>query len=141
MRRQARSGLVTVCVLVCLLVATSLAMVAMRSALRERREIMVRHQMLQTEFLLDAGVRRGITSADEFNDRSGTDGEFETWQPRLDSLAFLMPTAQTRRIDDEHVEVIATIGIQPSDPARASASVTRRSRIVVLSKPNPPSPE
>lgn len=129
MSGQSRSGLVTICVLACLLVATSLAWLAMQSALRERREITLRHQMLQTEFLLDAGVRRAVRQS-----RSSADDEGETWQPELKATSFPNPLVQIRRISDEQIEVVAMLGLQPSDPARTSASLTRRSR--VLSLPN-----
>ncbi len=127
MNGSTRSGLVTVCILVCLMIATSLAIVAMQSALRERRQIGLRHQVLQTEFLLDAGIRRALRKLKESAAYQG-----ETWQPRTDSSTYPNPTVQIRRIGDERVDVIASLGVPPKDLNRISASVTQRSYSLFL---------
>lgn len=122
-RSLTRQGLVTICVLVCLLVATSLAMLVMRTAIRERREIGLRHQMLQTEFLLDAGVqvaRQRIEASTEY--------QGETWTPNLATPHISNASVVIQLSDDDQtIEVIATIGIMPDDETRVAANVTRRS--------------
>ena len=122
-RVSTRQGLVTVCVLVCLLVATSLAMLVMQSAIRERREIRLRHQMLQTEFLLDAGVQLARQRIEGSADYQG-----ETWTPSPTTTHFPNANVVIQLGDDNQtIEVIASLGVMPDDTTRVAANVTRRS--------------
>jgi Tfp pilus assembly protein PilX len=51
-------GVVLICVLVCLLVATTLIVLSAASALRARREALAYHQRVQLEQLLGSAVKR-----------------------------------------------------------------------------------
>jgi type II secretory pathway component PulK len=116
-------GLVTICVLTCLLVATSLAMLVMQAAIRERREISLRHQMLQTEFLLDAGVQLARSRI-----MASTDYQGETWIPNAASTGFPNATVVIQLNDDHQTfEVIASLGVAPDNDAHIAAHQTRRS--------------
>lgn len=76
MKLQSRPALITVCVLVCLMVASSLAISSLRSTILHRREIQSREQRLQAEWLLDAGIRLTILRVHATNEYVG-----EVWRP------------------------------------------------------------
>ena len=119
-----RQGLVTICVLVCLLVATSLAMLVMQSAIRERREMRLRLQMLQTEFLLDAGVQLARSRM------SVADYQGETWIPDPNTTRFHNANITIELTDDgKSIKVVASLGATPQDASRIAALATRRSHI------------
>ncbi len=79
-RTKQRSGTILICVMTCMLVATTTVAFAVRGALRQRRELRSELQLRQTEWLLDAGVKLAVRRLTESRDYQG-----ETWQPqRLD---------------------------------------------------------
>jgi hypothetical protein len=70
-----RRGLVTACVLVCLIITVSLVATLLQSTLRARRDVAVRLQVLQTDWLLDAGIQLANRQL-----AKSVDYEGETWQ-------------------------------------------------------------
>ena len=56
-RQPRRSAIIMVTVLVCMLVASSIALGLLHSAMRERRQMGRELQMVQTRWLLDGGLR------------------------------------------------------------------------------------
>ena len=56
-RSSGRNGSVLIVVLVCLGFAATVLMGALRTSLQQRRQLRNEHDSLQTEWLLDAGVR------------------------------------------------------------------------------------
>ena len=122
-----RSGTLVVCVVVCLLVATSLAAATTHAALRWRRSLRMEHQMRQTELLLDAGILRAARQL-----RRSIDYRGETWRPRRSTVGFESPVVEIRVIEAEdprarQVEVLAQLGSPLADLQRSNPSQTNRS--------------
>jgi hypothetical protein len=122
-----RRGTLVVCVVVCLLVATSLAAATTHAALRWRRSLRMEHQMRQTEFLLDAGILRAASQLRRFSDYRG-----ETWRPRSSTVGFESPVVEIRVKASEdpqalHVDVVARMGNPLADLQRSNPSQTSRS--------------
>lgn len=108
--RLYRTGTVLICVLVCVFVTSALATLALQTALRERREILLLQQLRQTEMLLDAGVMRAAAQL-----HSNSEYEGEQWSPSLpvsrfeDSAVEIRVTRKPEK-DQFQVEVIARMG-------------------------------
>lgn len=114
-------------VLVCLLVAGSLAGATTHAAIRWRRSIRLEHQMLQTELLLDAGILRAAKQLRLSDDYTG-----ETWRPSRDSVGFDSPVVQIQvtsgsESETRNVKVVAELGTPLSEIATTNVSHTRRS--------------
>lgn len=126
-RKQARSGALLICVLVCLLVSSAMVTATTRSALQSRRNVRLQHQMRQTELLLDAGVLRAASQLQRSDRYQG-----ETWRPDSEWIPFDDPLVEIRILrvektdDSTRVEVVATLGTQ-GDLKRSHASLTKRS--------------
>lgn len=75
-RVQQRCGVVLICALVCLSVATALVMSSVQQSLVARRQGRMQWQLRQTQYLLDAGIRRAVARLDSDSDYAG-----ESWQP------------------------------------------------------------
>jgi hypothetical protein len=110
---RSRSGTLVVCVLVCLLVASSLAAASTHAALQWRRSMTMEQQLRQTELLLDAGILR---AARQLQKSPGFRGE--VWRPEPSSVRFESPVVEIRitTADDPEVrlvDVIAQLGTAP----------------------------
>lgn len=118
-----RSGVLAVCTLACLTIAAATMTITVHATLRARRHAKLEHQLIQTEWLLDAGVRRAMASMKGQSNYQG-----ETWIPTgaLDRFgtATVEVTVSTDSSVSATVKVTATI-IEPS----ARASTTRRSHL------------
>jgi hypothetical protein len=116
-----------VCVLVCLLIASTIAAATTQSALRGRRDIRIQHQMRQTELLLDAGVLRAARQLRRSDAYQG-----ESWRPVNSIPRFDQARVEIRVSSDpqqdglRQVEVTASLGGGDQLQLR-SAGVTRRS--------------
>jgi Tfp pilus assembly protein PilX len=77
----ARRGAVLVMMLVCLLVVGSLGVLMLRSALHEVGQSRTREQQLQTLWLVESGLERGLVRLAASSDYSG-----ETWHIAADEL-------------------------------------------------------
>ena len=93
-----RSAALLICVLVCLLVASSIVMATTHTALRERRNVRIEHQMLQTQLLLDAGILRAAAQL-----RSSPRYEGETWQPKASIISPRTADAPSSRFQSSMV--------------------------------------
>jgi len=82
-RREARGGLVLVCVIACLVVSSALVALAVQSSLRGRRETRLQLQLRQTELLCEAGVIRAKKQFEKAENYVG-----EQWRPELNSENF-----------------------------------------------------
>jgi hypothetical protein len=135
-----RGGSIVVCVLVCLLVASTMVTVTTTWALRSRREVRLGHQMRQTELLLDAGVLRAARRLQDSSDYQG-----ESWRPaaaitRFDNaLVEIRVTADEQDSASRRVEVIASLGFSADDVQPIRVPLTRRTH-VFRSQPSKPSP-
>ncbi len=78
--RSERQGVVLVCVIACLAVATAIVGYTVQASLRMRRESRMQLQLRQAELLCEAGVRRAVA-------KLAADRQFagEQWLPDLDA--------------------------------------------------------
>ena len=96
-----RSGTVLICVLACLGIVMVFVMTTIQSSLRGRHEVRMQRQVIQTEFLCEAGVRRAVQQLKKSAEYKG-----EIWHPQLGTNSF------------EHVSI--DIRIEPAkDDAKA----------------------
>ncbi|MDA8563945.1 hypothetical protein N9L06_05780 [Mariniblastus sp.] len=79
-RSPTRKGSVLIVVLVCLSFAATVLFGALRTSLHQRRQLRNEHDSMQTEWLLDAGVRLAIKTLSE--DKS-YDGQTVTFKEGL----------------------------------------------------------
>jgi type II secretory pathway component PulK len=85
--RTNRNGVLVVCVLVCIGVATTIMSLSIANAIRARRGVRKIQQLRQTEYLLDAGVLRSAEHLKRSADYRG-----EKWQPETMTIHHLNPT-------------------------------------------------
>ena len=78
---SSRSGTVLICVLACMLVAISLCVASLQASLRMRKEARTYRQIVQAEWLLDAGVRLAQQKLMSVRDYSGEQLEIQTSDP------------------------------------------------------------
>ena len=83
LKSKSRSGTILICVLACLGVVTALVMSTLQSSLRGRREVRMQRQLIQTEYLCEAGVQRAVKRLKESPNYLG-----EKWLPRLGTTSF-----------------------------------------------------
>ena len=83
LKSKSRSGTVLICVLACLGIVIVLVMTTMQSSLRGRREVRMQRQLIQTEFLCEAGVQRAVQQLKKSSEYKG-----EKWFPKLGSTSF-----------------------------------------------------
>ena len=112
--REAREGVVLVCVIACLVVASALVALAVQSSLRGRREARLQLQLRQTELLCEAGVLRAAKQLETSDLYTG-----EQWLPELD----------LENYHDAAVAIEVTEVDQGNLPSRASAK-----NVVVIAK-------
>ena len=107
---RSRSGTVLICVLACLGIVVALVMTTMQSSLRGRREVRMQRQLIQTEFLCEAGVQRAVQQLKRSPEYKG-----EKWFPKLGSTSFEKAVIEIRIepsmevVDTLRVEVMATL--------------------------------
>ncbi len=77
-RSEARRGLILICVIACLVVASALVALTVQSSLRGRREARLQLQLRQTELLCEAGVSRATKQFEISESYTG-----EQWRPEL----------------------------------------------------------
>lgn len=95
-RRVEHHGTVLICVLACLAIVTATIAMTAQSALRIRNEARTQRQLLQTQFLCEAGMLRAKQQLQELPSYSG-----EEWNPHLSPKSF--------------EKVFITIQVEPTD--------------------------
>ena len=110
---QARRAAVLVCVLACLIVVTGLMVSLAKSTIQARRETRLRHQMQQTQLLLDAGIARASRKFSESPTYQG-----ETWKLSTNLGSFEHPiviVAVMKNENEAEISVTASLGSEKSD--------------------------
>ena len=131
--RHARDGVLIICVMVCLLVVSSIIAAATHSALVHRRGMRLEHQMRQTDLLLDAGILRAAQQIAASDDYTG-----ETWRLNEDNIGYPSPLVEievTQRNNPgaREITVVAQLGSPLSDVKQSNVSQTRRSHVFTVS--------
>ena len=104
---EPRQGVVLVCVIACLVVASTLVGLAVQASLRGRREARLQLQLRQTELLCEAGVMRAVKRLQ--TSTAGYAGE--RWTPELN----------LENYHDASVEIQIANEDKDADPWNASA--------------------
>ena len=97
----ARKGTILICVLACLAVISAAITMTAQSALRSRNEVRSQRQLLQTQFLCEAGVLRAKQQLQKLSSYSG-----EEWSPSIS------PSFNERAIISIQIETIADASIR-----------------------------
>jgi hypothetical protein len=138
-RSTRRQGTLVVCVLVCLLVASTIATAMTQSALRARREIRLGHQMRQTELLLDAGILRAARKIQVSEHYEG-----EAWRPTTaisrfeGALVEISVQADEQQAGWLRVNVTASLGTTSDGAERKRLPLTRRTHTFRIQSPDSP---
>ena len=125
MKSRSRSGTILICVLACLGIVIALVMTTMQSSLRGRREVRMQRQLIQTEFLCEAGVQRAVQQLKKAPEYKG-----EIWIPKLGSTSFENAAIEIRiepSMDDINTlraQVIATLANSADSNDRMQRSHT-----------------
>lgn len=133
-KSRSRSGTVLICVLACLGIVIALVMTTMQSSLRGRREVRMQRQLIQTEFLCEAGVQRAVQQLKRSPEYKG-----EKWFPKLGSTSFGNAAIEIRIEPSQEVvntlraEVFATL----ADSAESNDRM-QRSHTFLISLPTSP---
>ncbi|HUP80756.1 MAG TPA: hypothetical protein VM260_19555 [Pirellula sp.] len=120
-----RSGTVLICVLACLGIVTVLVITTMQNSLRGRREVRMQRQLLQTEFLCEAGVKRAVQRLKRSPEYKG-----EKWLPKLGTTSFENSTIEIRiepakeNANSLRAEVVASIADSANSNNRMQRSHT-----------------
>jgi hypothetical protein len=130
LRTQPRKGGMMVCVLVCLFVSIAIVAGSVHHAVRMHREVRLQQQMLQTQFLLDAGILRAVERLNQTPDYQG-----ETWHPETAITRYPNPLVEIR-VDADRVDVTASLGIAVEAGQQLIASRTKRSHTFTVNEPN-----
>ena len=134
MKSRSRSGTILICVLACLGIVIALVMTTMQSSLRGRREVRMQRQLIQTEFLCEAGVQRAVQQLKRSPEYKG-----EKWFPKLGSTSFGNAAIEIRIEPSQEVvntlraEVFATL----ADSAESNDRM-QRSHTFLISLPISP---
>ena len=118
-----RTGVVLICVLACLGIVISMVMVTLQSSLRARNAIRLQRQLLQTELLCEAGVKRAVQQFEKSDAYRG-----ETWHPNSVALSFehavieikLQPSAESAK--SILAEVVASLASSANSADRMQRS-------------------
>ena len=102
LKSRSRSGTVLICVLACLGIVIALVMTTMQSSLRGRREVRMQRQLIQTEFLCEAGVQRAVQQLKKSPEYKG-----EKWFPKLGSTSYENAAIEIRI--EPSMEVVNTL--------------------------------
>ncbi|QDT58072.1 hypothetical protein SV7mr_05610 [Stieleria bergensis] len=106
---RSRRGAIMFCVLACLGVSLAIVTLMVRGAVSERRATRRRHQMNQTERLLDAGILRAVQQRQQNPSYQG-----ESWTVKLPEPQADQPASIQIRIENGVTHVTAQLGERPS---------------------------
>ena len=125
MKSRSRSGTILICVLACLGIVIALVMTTIQSSLRGRREVRMQRQLIQTEFLCEAGVQRAVQQLKKSPEYKG-----EKWFPKLGSTSYenaaieIRIEPSTEVVNTLRAEVIATLAESAESNDRMQRSHT-----------------
>lgn len=125
LKSRSRSGTVLICVLACLGIVITLVMTTIQSSLRSRHEVRMQRQLIQTEFLCEAGVERAVQQLKRSPEYRG-----EKWFPKLGSTSFGHAAIEIRIEPSQEVvntlraEVFATLADSAESNNRMQRSHT-----------------
>ena len=111
-----RTGAVLISVLACLVVTTAIAALTVRQSLEARRQGRVERQLRQTQYLLDAGIRRAAERLRADASYSG-----ETWQPTVALARFGAVRVEIRVTTVEGEDAVDNNAVE-TDAAREDTS-------------------
>lgn len=122
LRSSSRSGTVLICVLACLGIVIVLVMATIQSSLRGRREVRMQRQLIQTEFLCEAGVQRAIQQTKKSAEYKG-----EKWLPKLGSTSFEYAAIEIRieSVKDDAKSIRAEVIASLADSANSNDRMQR----------------
>lgn len=127
-----RRGTILILVLVCMGVATSIVLATVQSSVRQRRQMRQELKMEQTQWLLEAGIRRGIS---RWDDEVAYEGE--TWAVTPALAKYPNATVKIEVIRDistgESVQLLVTARCGSSDD---ETQTIQRSRKLIMLNPN-----
>jgi hypothetical protein len=105
-RRAEHHGTVLICVLACLAIVTATVAMTAQSALRIRNEARTQRQLLQTQFLCEAGMLRAKQKLQELPSYSG-----EEWSPDLSPTSFevVFITIQVEATDLDSTRLVKVV--------------------------------
>jgi hypothetical protein len=119
-RRQSRAGIVMICVVVCMAIATSLLGGMLKSTLMSRQQLRSEQHLRQSNWLVEAGAQRAAFRLSRDPDYAG-----ETWSLSAESITGSHPGSVTISVSREAEP--ALVRITAEYPAESVRSV-RRSR-------------
>ncbi len=122
---ESRSGTVLICVLACLGIVFAMVITTVQWSLRGRLEVRMQRQLLQTELLCEAGVKRAVQQF-----RKSAEYRGEKWTPKSISSRFehavieiqLEPSAQDPR--SMNAEIVASLASSANSNDRMQRSHT-----------------
>lgn len=128
-----RRGVLTICVLVCLTIAATIMVAIAGSALRARRNVQIEHQLVQTDWLLDAGI---MHARDRLSQQPDYEGEILKPTGAIEDfgVAEIAIEVTTDASRQRVIDVTATL-VESAERART----TRRSQRISI--PNIPTDE
>ena len=124
-KQRPRLGSVLICVLACLGIVMVFVMTTIQSSLRGRREVRMQRQLMQTEYLCEAAVKRAVQQLKKSSEYKG-----ETWHPKLGANSFDHAAIEIRieRVKEDansmRAEVIASIADSANSNNRMQRSHT-----------------
>ena len=124
-RSKARTGTVLVCVLACLGIVIAMVMSTVQSALRGRIVVRMQQQLLQTDLLCEAGVKRAVQQLSKSSEYRG-----EKWVPKSSIASFEFAVIEIKlesSLEDKRslrAEVIASLASSANSNDRMQRSHT-----------------
>lgn len=124
---KSKRGMLLICVLVCLGIASTITGITIQSSLRARKQMKRHWQLEQTRVLLDAGVRRAIAKS-----QAGDSAWEQPWDvsDAFDSFAVasvMVESGTDGPADQGNYRIIAEMKTDDTSP-----TVTRRSRVISI---------
>jgi len=122
-KSNSRTGTVLICVLACLGIVIAMVMTTVQSSLRGRAAVRMQRQMLQTELLCEAGVKRAVQQFSKSVEYRG-----EMWMPKSFTSPFehavieikLQPSSDTSK--SINAEVVASLASSANSSDRMQRS-------------------
>ena len=127
-RGAARRGTVLIAVLVCMGIATTIVLGAVQTSLRQRRQVRQELQMVQTRWLMDAGIGRAIA---RLQAQATYDGETLLVSPALEKYSNATVRITVIRKDQPNDQVRLRITAQLGGSNELVPAMRRSKEVVV----------